>query len=85
MRDGITPAEIRKQNRPRFDSGQRNWSFTRGAKLAEFDTIVWTRTIAGVRLEDPQVYCADVELWAASVLADAETLLSEIGSSSPAT
>lgn len=72
VEEGVTPAEIRKRNRARLDSRQREWSITKGPKLAEFDTITWSRTIADVRLDDPQTYCADVERWAESVLADAE-------------
>jgi hypothetical protein len=75
--DGVTPAEMRRQNRSRFDNGHRVWRVTRGAKLLEFDTIIWTRTIADVRLDDPKVYCADVTRWAASVLTDTELLLGE--------
>lgn len=73
--EGITPAEMRKQNRSRFDSGQRTWRVPKGAKLSEFDAIVWSRTIADVRLDNPVIYCADVELWASSVLADTQILV----------
>ena len=72
---GITPAEIWKQNRSRFDSGHRTWHVTKGAKLSEFDTIVWSRTIADVRLDNPETYCADVKLWAKSVLTDTKMLM----------
>ena len=74
VEEGVKPAEVRKRNQSRFDSRQREWSITKGPKLAEFDTITWSRTIADVRLDDPQSYCADVECWAESVLADTETL-----------
>ncbi len=76
--EGGTPAEMRKQNRSRFDSGHRNWSVTKGAKLSEFDAIVWSRTIADVRLDNPETYCADVELWATSILANTQTLIQEL-------
>jgi hypothetical protein len=66
IRDGITPEQVRRQSRSRFDSRHRSWSVTTGAKLPEFDSIVWTRTIAGVRLDDPETYCKDVMLWAES-------------------
>jgi hypothetical protein len=74
IQDGVTPAEIREMNRSKFDRGRRKWSVTKGAKLAEFDTIVWSRTIADVRLDDPEVYCADVKLWAMSVLSDSQSV-----------
>lgn len=83
VHDGVTPAEARKQNRSRFHSGQRKWRVTKGVKLSEFDTITWTRTIADVRLDDPEVYCADIKLWATHVLADTEPLLRRIGPASP--
>lgn len=75
IQEGITPAEMRKQNRSRFDSGHRTLSVTKDAKLSEFDTIIWTRTIADVRLDNSEAYCTDIKLWAASVLADTQILM----------
>jgi len=74
IRDGVLPAEMRNQSRARLDSGRRAWSFTKGARLPEFEMIAWTRTIADVRFDSPEVYCADVILWATSVLTDAEAV-----------
>ena len=65
-----TPADIRKMNRDRLDSGVRKWSITKGAKLAEFATIRWSRTIADIQLENPEGYVSDVKQWAISVLED---------------
>ena len=65
-----TPADIRKMNRDRLDSGVRKWSITKGAKLAEFATIRWSRTIADIRLENPEGYVSDVKQWVISVLED---------------
>jgi hypothetical protein len=79
IRDGITPEQVRRQNRSRFDSRHRSWSVTTGAKLPEFDSIVWSRTIADVRLDDPETYCKDVILWAEAVLADTESLVQDRG------
>lgn len=79
LRDGVTPEEMRRRNRTRFDSAQRAWRVTRGSRFAEFDSIVWSRTIADIRLEDPAVYCADVKAWAASILEDTEGSLNEFG------
>jgi hypothetical protein len=75
IRDGLTPEQVRRQNRSRLDSRHRRWSVTKGAKLPEFDSIVWTRTIADVRLDDPETYCKDVILWAERVLSDTEALI----------
>ncbi|GIK74587.1 MAG: hypothetical protein BroJett021_35750 [Chloroflexota bacterium] len=72
VRDDVTPAEMRQKNRSQLDSGQRAGHINRGAKLTEFDTIRWTSTIADVRFDDCEIYCADVARWALSVLADTE-------------
>lgn len=70
----ITPDTMRKRNRSKFDSAHRTWSVTKGPKLPEFDAVVWSRTIADIRLDDPETYCADVRLWAVSILKDTESL-----------
>ena len=79
IRDGITPEQVRRQNRSRFDSRHRSWSVTKGAKFPDFDPILWTRTIADVRLDDPETYCKDVILGAERVLADTEVLVQDPG------
>jgi hypothetical protein len=65
-----TTADIRKMNRDRLDSGVRKWSVTKGAKLAQFATIRWSRTIADIQLENPEGYVSDVKQWAISVVED---------------
>lgn len=70
IQQGITPADIRRRNLSRFDSRNRKWSLTKGAKLSEFDAIVWSRAISDVRLDTPEIYCTDIKLWAASILVD---------------
>ncbi len=82
MQQGITPADMRKQNRQRFAGGQRKWSITKGEKLSEFDTIIWSATIADIRLDSPEIYCADVRHWAISVLEDTATLIGKLNSES---
>jgi DNA-binding transcriptional MerR regulator len=67
---GFTSAEIRVAYQRRLDSGQRSWSVTRGEKLAEFDAIQWSYTIADLRLDSPEQYVADVKHWAECVLND---------------
>ena len=74
IQEGIALAELRKRNQTRLDSRRRSWSVTRGAKLLEFNEIVWTRTIADIRLDNPEIYCTGVKLWAAGVLTDTEAL-----------
>lgn len=81
IQEGVTPAEMRNRIRSKFDSAKRAkrpWRVTKGAKLAEFDSIVWSRTIADVRLDDAGTYCSDVKLWAISVLQDTETLIQKL-------
>jgi hypothetical protein len=78
---GLTPAMARQQNRMKFDSGHRTWSITKGAKLPGVENIAWTYTIADVRLDTAELYCADVRRWAESILADSEQLIRELDSS----
>jgi len=78
--EGLAPAEARRQNRRTMDSGQRTWSFTKGPKLTEVDDIVWTRTIADVRSDTAEHYCADVRDWAIAVLTDTTELVQAPGS-----
>jgi hypothetical protein len=84
MQEGITPAEMRERYQARFDSRHRKWSITKGVKLCGFDEVIWTRSIVDIRLDNPEVYCADVKLWAASVLTDTEIILQRISPASPA-
>jgi hypothetical protein len=77
IREGKTPTQVRAQNRRKLDSQHRKWSITKGEKIST-EGWVWTRTIAGVRLDTPERYCADVELWAKSVLADTEKWVEEL-------
>jgi hypothetical protein len=78
IQEGVTPAAMRKQNRSKFDNSHRTWSVTKGAKLSEFDTLVWSYTIADVRLDNPEIYCSDVRLWATSILKDTKSLMQEL-------
>lgn len=78
--DGWTPAMARRQNRVNADSGHRTWSFTRGAKLPGVEHVVWNVTIADVRLDTAETYCADVRHWAESILADSEQFIRKLAS-----
>jgi uncharacterized Fe-S cluster protein YjdI len=75
IQQGCSPADMLKQNRQIFNSGKRKWSVTKDAKLAEFETITWSCTIAAIRCDDPEIYCADVWHWAVCVLADTESIV----------
>lgn len=70
IRLGTTSAEIRVEYQRKLDSSQRAWSVTKGEKLAEFDAIQWSYTIADLRLDSPERYVADVRYWADCVLKD---------------
>jgi hypothetical protein len=61
---------MRQQNRTRLDSGRRPWRMTQGEPVQPPGSMTWSKTIAGVRLENPAVYCADVVEWARAILAD---------------
>ncbi len=78
IQEGVSPAAMRERNRARFDSAHRSWSVTKGAKLSEFEMLVWSCTIADVRLDDPETYCSDIKLLAISVLTDSETLMRKL-------
>ncbi len=78
VRAGWTPAMARRQARVSAASGQRTWSFTKGAKLAGVDALVWSRTIADVSVDSAAAYCADVQLWAESLLTDSEALIQSL-------
>jgi hypothetical protein len=54
----------------------------KGAKLTQVDDIVWTRTIADVRVDTAEHYCADVHDWAIAVLADTAALVQTLGNPS---
>lgn len=72
---GLRPSEARRRNRIRLDSGRRSWSLIRGPKLPGVEQIRWTFTVADVRLDTAEHYCADVWRWADSILADSEALI----------
>jgi hypothetical protein len=69
VRGGISPAEARRAYRRQLDSGNRDWSVTREPAFEHFDQIVWTTTIADVRFDSAEVFCADIRAWAEAVLA----------------
>jgi hypothetical protein len=70
VREDWTPEMARRQNRVAADSGKRDWSFTKGEKLPGVEDILWQYTIADVRLDAAEHYCADVRRWAESILQD---------------
>jgi hypothetical protein len=71
----LSTAQIRKQFRVDMDSGKREFHITRGEKFAEFGSIQWGRTIAGIRLDSPEQYVEDVIHWAESIVADTACIM----------
>lgn len=82
IRDGLSPANLRRKIRGKMDSGKRQFRITRGEKIAEVEAIQWGRSIADVRLDDPGVYNADVKQWAVQVLADTDALVQKLAQGS---
>jgi hypothetical protein len=74
VHDGLTATQTRRRNRARFDNEHRSWSVTQGARLPGVGTVAWTRTMADVRVDTVEQYCADVRDWARAVLADTATI-----------
>ncbi len=67
-----SPVEIRKQNKNNVDSGMRKWKITSNDGISKTNRTAWTKTILNVRLENAEVYCADVTVWAKAALTDSE-------------
>lgn len=68
------PAFIRKQHRNIVDSGKRTFKIKSKDGQPTISRTHWTKTIVDVRMENADVYCEDVNVWAMSVLEDAEGL-----------
>lgn len=66
------PALIRKQNRDLVDSGKRTFKIKSTTGLPVIDKSTWTKTILDVRVENAEVYCADITAWARSALEESE-------------
>ncbi|HEX6386454.1 MAG TPA: DUF5946 family protein [Anaerolineae bacterium] len=69
---GRSPAEIRRRNRARLDSSQRNWKI-KGTPAAQgsYDApIQWTMTAADVIAGGSNSYCDNVRAWAQSIQAN---------------
>lgn len=68
---GVSPADLRRRNRSRVDSGKRTWKITArpGAEGAYAHTINWPMTATQVVAGGPGDYCDNVRAWAESTLA----------------
>jgi hypothetical protein len=68
------PQFIRRQNRDLIDSGKRAFKIKSRDGQRVIHRSAWTKTILDVRTEDVETYCADVSVWARSVLEDFEKI-----------
>ena len=69
-----SPSVIRQQVKDSVDSGKRTFRFKSKDGKPVIHKTTWTKTILGIRTDDPETYCADVEAWARSVLEEAEAI-----------
>lgn len=72
--EGLTPQAARRRDAAAMDSGKRTWSITKGPKLPGVEEVRWSVTIADVRVDTAEHYCAGVRRWAEAVLADTQHL-----------
>ncbi len=69
-----SPDLIRQQIKNSVDSGKRTFQFKSKDGVPVINKTTWTRTILDVRVENPEVYCEDINAWARSVLEEVEEL-----------
>jgi len=69
-----SPSLIRQQVKDAVDSGKRTFKFKSKDGKPVINKTAWTKTILDVRTENAEIYCADVNAWARSVLDDAQGL-----------
>ena len=69
-----SPAFIRRKNKDLVDSGKRKFKIASKNGLPIIKKSTWTKTILDVRTENAEIYCADVNSWAMSVLEEAEAI-----------
>ncbi len=69
VKDGASPVEVRKRNRGRLDSSQRDWKTTgTAASHGSYNPpIQWTMTAADVVAGGSENYCDNVRAWAQSM------------------
>ncbi len=72
-----SPSLIRQQVKDAVDSGKRTFKFKSKDGTPVISKSTWTKTILDVRAENAEEYCADVTLWARSVLEEADTIMIE--------
>lgn len=78
IHQGATPAELLEQNRRQSHAPNRDWQILKGPRLPGVEDIVWTFTVADVRLDSPEAYIEDAHRWAESILRDTEALMQQL-------
>ena len=68
------PAYIRKQNKDVVDSGKRKFKIKSTTGLPVIDKSMWAKTILDVRATNAEVYSEDINVWARSVLEEAQKI-----------
>lgn len=71
------PAYIRRQNKDLVNSGKRKFKIKSTTGVPIIDKTRWNKTILDVHVENAEVYCEDVTVWARSVL-DESIKISEV-------
>jgi len=71
--EGVSVGQMRQQAKVSLGSGQRDFSFRKGERM-ELTGIVWSSTIANIRMDDAEIYRADIRIWAQAVLDDIESV-----------
>lgn len=71
LHEGRTPAAVRQEDRRALDSGRRSVKLKNRAAAPVVRSRTWPATIADVRLESGEAYCASVTQWATAALAAA--------------
>lgn len=69
FREGISPASYRHEFGRTMQNRQRDFRFNTGEPIL-LEGVVWTKTIADVRLIDADNHIADIRAWAEAVLSD---------------
>ncbi len=72
--NGLTPQQAREKHKRDFDSHNREFSIVRGEKLPGVEQVMWSWTMANVRLGSAEQYCQDVRRWAQQVCEDGAAL-----------
>jgi hypothetical protein len=70
LENGKSPKQIRKQNKNKVDSHNREWKITGTASShgSYIHPVNWTMTAADVVAGGPNHYCDNVKAWAKSIL-----------------